>query len=257
MVNENIRYNVEISKDHPRYRSLVVREHMSEMVKQGIVAQTGLIAHGRGEAYDYLIGERTTGPGRCAERAAVSMLLEAKHPVITINGNSAALAGKELVQLARMIGAKVEVNLFHRTDERVEKVCTYMEEVGGAPVLGRDPDAILPGIASDRARCSSRGIMAADAVLIPLEDGDRAEALVKIGKKVIAIDLNPMSRTAQAAQVSIVDELMRAVHNMIGYVDQLKADRPLRERTIREFDNQAQLDETMMIICNNLSRKRP
>jgi 4-phosphopantoate--beta-alanine ligase len=256
MVNENIRYNVEISKDHPRYRSLVIREHMGEMVKQGIVAQTGLIAHGRGEAYDYLIGERTTGPGESAEKAAISLLLEAKRPVITINGNAAALAGRELVQLAMMIGAKVEVNLFHRTDERVEKVCTYLEEVGGAPVLGRDPDAILPGIASDRARCCSGGIMAADVVLIPLEDGDRAEALVKVGKTVIAIDLNPMSRTAQAAQVSIVDELTRAISNMIGHIDHFKDDQLLRQRTIKEFDNQGQLNETMAIICNNLTRKR-
>ena len=76
MVNENIRSNVEISKDHPRYRSLVVREHMGRMVERGIVAQTGLIAHGRGEAFDYLIGERTTGPGERAERAAVAVLLE-------------------------------------------------------------------------------------------------------------------------------------------------------------------------------------
>lgn len=247
---------MEISKDHPRYRSLVIREHMGEMVEKGIVARTGLIAHGRGEAFDYLIGERTTGPGEKAEMAAASMLLDAKRPVITINGNAAALAGKELAQLATKVGAKIEVNLFHRTDERMEKVCDYMEKIGGVPVLGRGPDATLPGIASDRARCSSQGIMAADVVLIPLEDGDRAEALVRIGKTVIAIDLNPMSRTAQAAHISIVDELTRAVQNMISYVDLLKDDRALRERTIKKFDNQAQLDETMAIICDNLTRKR-
>ena len=59
--------------------------------------------------------------------------------------------------------------------------------------------------------CTTEGIYCADVVLIPLEDGDRAEALVKVGKKVIAIDLNPLSRTAMAAHVTIVDELTRAV----------------------------------------------
>ena len=33
--------------------------------------------------------------------------------------------------------------------------------------------------------------MKADTVLVPLEDGDRTEALVKMGKTVVAIDLNP------------------------------------------------------------------
>ncbi len=52
--------SMEISKDHPRYRSLVVRERMSDLVREGVVAPTGLIAHGRGEAFDYLLGERTS-----------------------------------------------------------------------------------------------------------------------------------------------------------------------------------------------------
>ena len=62
------------------------------------------------------------------------------------------------------------------------------------------------------------GIFDADVVLIPLEDGDRCEALVAMGKKVIAIDLNPLSRTARKATVSIVDNILRAVPNLTEQV---------------------------------------
>ena len=36
-------------------------------------------------------------------------------------------------------------------------------------------------------------------------------ALVKMGKKLITIDLNPLSRTAQTAHITIVDELTRCL----------------------------------------------
>ena len=79
----------------------------------------------------------------------------------------------------------------------MEKVIAFMESLGAKGVLGRKADATIPGIASDRAMCTNEGIFTADVVLVPLEDGDRAEALVRLGKKVIAIDLNPLSRTAK------------------------------------------------------------
>ena len=50
------------------------------------------------------------------------------------------------------------------------------------------------------------GIEKADVVLVPLEDGDRCEALIALGKD-IAIDLNPLSRTSRTATVTIVDEV--------------------------------------------------
>ena len=46
-------------------------------------------------------------------------------------------------------------------------------------------------------------------VLVPLEDGDRCGALIEMGKTVCVIDLNPFSRTAITASVTIVDELTR------------------------------------------------
>ena len=66
-------------------------------------------------------------------------------------------------------------------------------------------------LSHDRAWCRREGIYSADVVLVPLEDGDRCEALVNMGKTVIAIDLNPLSRTARSATLTIVDELTRAL----------------------------------------------
>ncbi len=128
---------MDISPDHPRYRSLLVRERLSKLVDEGIVAPTGLIAHGRGEAFDYLLGEKTTPEADEAERAAAALLLDARRPVITVNGNAAGLAAKELISLAKTVNATLEVNLFHRTPERVEKVCQFMEKAGAVSILGR------------------------------------------------------------------------------------------------------------------------
>ena len=41
-----------IPKSHPRYESLLLREKMVEASKEGILADSALIAHGRGEAFD-------------------------------------------------------------------------------------------------------------------------------------------------------------------------------------------------------------
>jgi 4-phosphopantoate--beta-alanine ligase len=243
---------VQISKDHPRYKSLVIRELMSERVREGIVAPTGLIAHGRGEAFDYLLGERTTENARRAELSAAALLLDATRPVISVNGNVAALCAEGIVALAEAVRAKVEVNLFHRTPERVARICELMEAAGAKDVLGRDQDAVLPGIASDRAKCAKAGIYSADAVLIPLEDGDRAEALVRAGKKVIAIDLNPLSRTAKAAHITIVDELTRAVPAMAAMAPELRRNADRRMALANSFDNARNLQEALEIMCATL-----
>ncbi len=245
---------MKISKDHPRYRSLVTRERMATLMEEGIVSTTGLIAHGRGEAFDYLLGETTVPEADRAEKAAAALLLEAKHPVITVNGNAAALAAKELGDLARATGAQVEVNLFHRSEERLRKVCDFVEKETGMKVLGWDQDAVLEGIASDRARCTSQGLLAADVVLIPLEDGDRAEAMAMAGKKVISIDLNPLSRTTVAAEVAVVDEITRAVPNMIKWAEHLKAGTEETRAVLAAFRNQDNLAAIMRRICRGLEK---
>jgi 4-phosphopantoate---beta-alanine ligase len=85
-----------IPADHPRYRSLVTRERLADCARKGVVAMEGLTAHGRGEAFDYLLGERTTTSALLAEKTAAAMLMAAHHPVISVNGNTAALASREI-----------------------------------------------------------------------------------------------------------------------------------------------------------------
>jgi 4-phosphopantoate---beta-alanine ligase len=201
-----------IPSDHPRYRSLVTRELLAESVRKGIVSMEGLTAHGRGEAFDYFIGERTTTSALLAERVAAALLLSARHPVISVNGNTAALAAKEIAALQEASGAVVEVNLFHRTEDRVRLIEDLLRSAG-ADVFSGMAERLLP-LSHDRAWCRRDGIFSADVILVPLEDGDRCEALIKMGKTVIAIDLNPLSRTARMATLTIVDELTRALPNI-------------------------------------------
>lgn len=198
-----------IPEDHPRYRSLKVRERLVECASAGVVAPEGLIAHGRGEAYDYLLGERTTESAREAERCAAALILASKRPVLSVNGNTAALAASGIRLLQEATGIVVEVNLFHRTEERVRRIQALLEGEGVRVLRGK-AEPLLP-LSHARALCLREGIYAADTVLVPLEDGDRCQALVQMGKRVIAIDLNPLSRTAMAATLTIVDEVTRAL----------------------------------------------
>ena len=198
-----------IPKDHPRYTSLVTREHLAECARKGIVSWEGLTSHGRGEAFDYLLGEKTSKSARRAERTAAALLRAASRPVISVNGNTAALAAREIALLQKACGAKVEVNLFHRTPERVQQIEALLRDAG-ADVFSGEAERLLP-LSHDRAFCRREGMYAADVVLVPLEDGDRCEVLVGMGKKVIAIDLNPLSRTAKKATLTIVDEVTRAL----------------------------------------------
>ena len=246
---------MDIPEDHPRYASLMVRERLAQYVKEGLVTPTGLISQGRGEAFDYLMGERTTDAAAKAEKAAVAYLLNTQRPVICVNGNAAALDADKLIRLAEAVDAKIEVNIFHRTEERMEALIKYMESRGAKNVLGRHPDARIPGLSSERALCTNAGIFSSDVILVPIEDGDRAEALVSMNKTVIAIDLNPLSRTSMKATVSIADEMSRALDNMIRFANELKDDVKARERIISQFSNADNRKETVDQICDNLRSK--
>jgi 4-phosphopantoate--beta-alanine ligase len=222
-----------IPKDHPRYRSLVARERMARCAREGVVALEGLAAHGRGEAFDYLIGERTTASAALAERTAAAMLLSARHAVISVNGNTAALAAEGIAALQRASGADVEVNLFHRTDERVRLITRLLEE-SGVRVLTGTPERIVP-LSHDRALSLREGIGDADVVLVPLEDGDRCAALRAMGKSVITVDLNPLSRTARTATLTIVDEVTRALPAITAACASLEPGEG--ERLVASLDN--------------------
>ena len=236
---------MQIPKSHPRYKSLMTREHLVDMVSKGVVTPTGLISHGRGEAFDYMMGERTLAPAEEAERAAAAMLLEAENPVVCVNGNAAALDAKELIAIADAVPARMEVNLFHRTPERMEAVISLLESEGASRVLGRDPDERIPGLDHDRALCTSEGIWSSDVILVPIEDGDRAQALVAMGKKVISIDINPMSRTSRTATVPICDEISRATANILRFVEEMRDDRSARLKALDDFSNQECLRRTV------------
>ncbi|HEV8594937.1 MAG TPA: 4-phosphopantoate--beta-alanine ligase [Thermoplasmata archaeon] len=225
-----------IPKSHPRHASLVTREKLVKAHRDGIVVLEGLIAHGRAEAWDYLLGEESSAPALVAEKAAAAYLVTAKRPVISVNGNTAALAPRLVVSLARASSARIEINLFHRTSERVQRIAEVLRKAGATGVLGVRPNARIPGLESKRALVSREGIHAADVVLVPLEDGDRAEALAKMRKVVISIDLNPLSRTTRAAGVPVVDELTRALPNIERFVRELQADSQEARRIRREYD---------------------
>jgi len=232
-----------IPKDHPRYRSLAARERLAACARGGVVTLEGLTAHGRGEAFDYLIGERTTKSALLAERTAAAMLLAALSPVISVNGNTAALAAPALAELQAASRARVEVNLFHRTEERVGKITRVLESAG-VEVLSGKAEPLLP-LSHARALCLREGIFCADTILVPLEDGDRCAALVSLGKRVIAIDLNPLSRTARAATLTVVDELTRALPSITSACREIGPEEG--ERLLSSPDNsyflRAALDE--------------
>jgi len=244
----------EIPKSHPRYASLVLRERLVEGFKQGIVAPQGLIAHGRGEMFDYLLGERTTKESRVASRAAAALLIRAKRPVISVNGNVAVLCPDDVVRLSEISDARIEIGLFHRTDERVSKIQNLLGDHGAKDVLGFLPDATIPGLDHSRALCSKEGIYSADVVLIPLEDGDRAEALTRMGKRTIAIDLNPMSRTARTASITIVDEVTRALPELIKNVEDLDGDTKAAMHSLSKYDRDENLEEIAEEMSENLKK---
>ncbi|MGI0133082.1 MAG: phosphopantothenate/pantothenate synthetase [Thermoplasmata archaeon] len=242
----------EISPTHPRYASLRVRARLAEALRRGLVVPEGLIAQGRGEAFDYFLGERTTASARRAESAAAVWLLAARHPVVSVNGNVAALAADAIARLARARpGLRVEVNLFHRTSQRAARIARVLRQAGVARVLGVRPTAVLPGLASDRALVDANGIASADVCLVPLEDGDRADALARRGTKVISIDLNPLSRTNRTADLPIVDELTRALEGIRRAIARAPAFAP---GVFPPFAAGAALDDAIAAMDANLRR---
>jgi 4-phosphopantoate--beta-alanine ligase len=240
-----------IPKNHPRYQSLVLRDKIVKAYKNGILADSGMIAHGRGEAFDYLIGEITSAPAKEAIRTAAAALLLAKSPVLSVNGNTAALAAEEIVELSQVLEAKIEINLFYRTEKRIENVEKVLKKAGASQIYGTDSDNLkyIEGIESPRATASAEGIFKADVVLVPLEDGDRAEILVNSGKTVITVDLNPLSRTSKKSSITIVDNIVRAIPLLKEEVLSLKEkDINSLKNILKSFNNEKNLKESLKII---------
>jgi len=229
-----------IPSSHPRYDSLMTRARIEAGVDAGITARGGLIAQGRGEAFDYLIGEQTLPTAATAARVAAALLLEAEHPVISVNGNVAALVPDATVAVASATDALLEVNLFHASEERREAIAAHLRAHGAGEVGGFDRDAQIEGIDHARAKVDTAGIGAADVVLVPLEDGDRAAALAAAGKQEIVIDLNPLSRSMVAATVPIADNVTRAMPAIAAAAEELRTtDSSIRAALITGFDADA------------------
>ena len=246
-----------IPKSHPRAKSLFIREKLVDGFDGGIVAKEGLLAHGRGEAFDYLLGEKTSSLAKKSIQVAAATLLLAKNPVISVNGNIAALSAKEIVRLSKIVDAKIEVNIFYSSEARKRNILKVLKKNGAKSVLGfdRKSQTKIPKLDSARRIVDKNGIFSADVVLVPIEDGDRTIALRKIGKKIITFDLNPLSRTAQTAHITIVDNAIRGMGELIQACEKLsgKNESALR-KILRNYSNKRNLSSSILEIKKNLTR---
>ena len=84
-------------------------------------------------------------------------------------------------------------------------------------------------------------------ILVPLEDGDRCEALIAMGKQVFVIDLNPLSRTAKTATICIVDEVQRTVSALFSRLKNPKIPDP-------KFDADASRRSVLEVMLGALER---
>ena len=177
------------------------------------------------------------------------MLCLAKHPVISVNGNVAALVPEDLIKLGQVLNAPLEVNIFHTETGREQKIKDHLLKHGAKEVLLPSTEAQLDYIDSNRKFVHPKGIFKADVVFVPLEDGDRCEALRKMGKDVVTVDLNPMSRTAQQASITIVDNVVRTLPLLC---DEIKtfSDKDTAHDVISQYSNETILQITLQHIRN-------
>jgi len=119
-------------------------------------------------------------------------------------------------------------------------------------VLGTNPGSYrrISGLGSSRRIVDKNGIFTGDVILVPLEDGDRTAALKKAGKTVITFDLNPLSRTSQTADITIVDNVVRGMKLLVSACKKSK-----RKRS--NFNNKKSLARAVSEIKNNLERRAP
>lgn len=248
-----------IPRSHPRYESLRIREMIVSGYESGAVAAEGMLAHGRGEAFDYLMGEKTGSAAATAIRAAAAAMMLSSRSIISVNGNVAALCSRDMASVSKISKSPIEINLFYNSPGRRRIISGIMRRAGAERIYGADSDdtAVLPGIESNRRHACVQGILSADTVLVALEDGDHTEALQKAGKRVIAIDLNPLSRTAQSADITIVDNIVRAAPLLIRYCAQMTAyhQEPLRA-ILDSFDNKYNLDQSITQIQQYVESQR-
>ena len=135
----------DIPESHPRYRSLLARRLLTEAAADGLLAESALIAHGRGEAFDYLLGERTTASAHRAIGEATARLLAAESPVLSVNGNTVALSADQMLGCAAVLGCPIEVNIYYRTPERMSALLVRLAERKLAVMRADPPDGWAEG----------------------------------------------------------------------------------------------------------------
>ncbi len=110
----------------------------------------------------------------------------------------------------------------------------------------------IPTVSSRRRLVSSMGIYSADTVMLMIEDGDMPEGLRRLGKRVISVDLNPLSRTARNSDITIVDNLVRVfpilTREMTGMT------REEARKILARYDNGAVLASVLRRIMDRLSK---
>ncbi len=231
----------------------MIREKLVDGFEKGLVAREGLIAHGRGESFDYLLGEKTVEPALRSINAASALFLLAEHPVISVNGNTAALCAKEICELNQSQEKSfIEINLFYRTKPREKLIAAELKKYGLEKILGIEDNKLteIPELESNRRRVDPEGIFVADVVFVPLEDGDRTIALKKMNKKIITVDLNPLSRTSITADISIIDNIVRAIPQLIKSIEYHKKNSTIKElkEIVNSYNNEEVLNESVDIL---------
>ena len=240
-----------VDPSHPRYESLMIRKKVADAGVKGMLADSAMIAHGRGEAFDYLLGEQTIPSARDATKEAAARLVRARSPVLSLNGNAIALAGQDFLTIASQLNCPIEINIFYRTPERMGALLANLkvakQNLGlDVEILGGMPDARIPNLEGPRGACHEDGIFNADVVLVPLEDGDRCQALRDMGKDVLVVDLNPLSRSAKFASVTAVDEVTRVAKNLIQFIPE----RPPKT----DWNNDNGLQDALNHIVNTMAK---
>ena len=126
------------------------------------------------------------------------------------------------------------------------------KKYGLTRIFGIDPKNLvsIPELESNRRLVDRDGISKADVVFVPLEDGDRTIALKRMNKKVITVDLNPLSRTALSADITIVDNIVRVIPQLIKCVEfhrKHSSENDLKD-LIESFDNSDGLKKALEVM---------
>ena len=73
-----------VDPSHPRFQSLMIRKKIADAGAKGMLADSAMIAHGRGEAFDYLLGETSLPSAKDATREVAARLVNAEKPILCL-----------------------------------------------------------------------------------------------------------------------------------------------------------------------------